>query len=43
VRTEIGLLVGDTDLLEVGLAELESLGDRDQLGRVNARRNRLSS
>jgi hypothetical protein len=37
-RTELGFISGDVELLDRGAAELEALGDRDQLARVNARR-----
>jgi class 3 adenylate cyclase len=33
-KTEIGLLKGDDALLQIGLAELETLGDVEQAGRV---------
>ena len=34
--TEIGLLTGDGALVERGLAELEQIGDLEQMGRVGA-------
>jgi hypothetical protein len=43
VRTEIGLLGGNSQMLERGLAELDAHGDRDQLGRINERRARSTT
>jgi class 3 adenylate cyclase len=43
VRTEIGLLSGNSEMLERGLAELDAYGDRDQLRRINERRTRSST
>jgi hypothetical protein len=38
VRTELAALTGDRDLADLGLDELEKLGDVDQAGRVAAER-----